>query len=91
MSVLQPLDVSLNKPFNDRLHDKWTIWMIKGQKYTAGGNVKAASLSTTCEWVNESWKGLSLEMVSHSFKKCGILNAIDGSEDDILWECSKAN
>ena len=25
-------------------------------------------------------------MVSRSFKKCGISNAIDGSEDDILWE-----
>ena len=25
-------------------------------------------------------------MVSQSFKKCGISNAIDGSEDDILWE-----
>ena len=61
--------------------------MIEGQReYTAGGNVKAASLSTMSEWVNESWKGLSLEMVSQSFKKCGISNAIDGSEDDILWE-----
>ena len=61
--------------------------MIEGQReHTAGGNVKAASLSTMSEWVNESWKGLSLEMVSQSFKKCGISNAIDGSEDDILWE-----
>ena len=86
-SVLQPLDVSLNKPFKDRLRDKWTTWMIEGQKeYTAGGNIKAASLNTMCEWVNESWKGLSLEMVSRSFKKCGISNAIDGSKDDILWE-----
>ena len=25
-------------------------------------------------------------MVSRSFKKCGISNAIDGSEDDILWK-----
>ena len=51
-SVLQPLDVSLNKPFKDWLRDKWTTWMIEGQKeYTAGGNVKAASLSNMWEWV----------------------------------------
>ena len=25
-------------------------------------------------------------MVSRPFKKCGISNAIDGTEDDILWE-----
>ena len=38
-SVLQPLDVSLNKPFKDRLREKWSMWMIKGEKsFTAGGN-----------------------------------------------------
>lgn len=25
-------------------------------------------------------------MVAGSFKKCGISNSIDGTEDDILWE-----
>jgi len=61
--------------------------MIEGQReYTAGGNVKSASLSTMCEWVNESWKGLSVAMVSRSFKECSISNAIDGSKDDVLWD-----
>lgn len=85
--MLEPLDVSLNKPFKDRLCTKWTTWMIEGQKsFTAGGNVKATSLSTVCCWVNEAWRELSQEMVSHSFKKCGISNAADGTEDDILWD-----
>ena len=86
-SVLQPLDVSLNKPFKDHLRAKWTTWMIEGQKsFTAGGNIKAAPLSTVCSWVIESWKELSQDMVSRSFKKCGISNAIDGTEDEILWD-----
>ena len=86
-SVLQPLDVSLNKPFKDHLRAKWTTWMIEGQKsFTAGGNIKAAPLSTVCSWVDESWKGLSQDMVSRSFKKCSISNAIDGTEDEILWD-----
>lgn len=37
-------------------------------------------------WVLEAWRGLPKEMVARSFKKCGISNSIDGTEDDILWE-----
>ena len=37
-------------------------------------------------WVLEAWRGLPKEMVAWSFKKCGISNSIDGTEDDILWE-----
>ena len=29
---------------------------------------------------------LSKEMVERSFKKCGISNALDGTEDDLVWE-----
>ena len=41
---------------------------------------------TTREWVKESWQDLSKEMVEHSFKKCGISNALDGTQDDLEWE-----
>ena len=34
----------------------------------------------------ESWQELSKEMVERSFKKCGISNALDGTEDDLVWE-----
>ena len=58
--------------------------MIEGQKnFTAGGNIKAAPL---CSWVYESWKELPQDMASHTFEKCGISNAIDRTEDDILWD-----
>ena len=74
-SVVQPLDVCLNKPFKDRLREKWTTWKVEGEKaLTPGGKVKAASLTTLTD------------MVERSFKKCSISNAIDGTEDDLLWE-----
>ena len=47
---------------------------------------KAASLVTVCQWVKELWQELSKEMVERSFKKCGISNALDGTEDDLVWE-----
>ena len=86
-SILQPLDVCLNKPFKDRLRERWTTWMVEGQKsLTPTGNVRAASLATVSSWVLEAWRGLPEEMVARSFKKCGISNSTDGTEDDILWE-----
>ena len=30
ISIIQPLDVCLNKPFKDRLCEKWNIWMSSG-------------------------------------------------------------
>ena len=54
-SVVQPLDVCLNKPFEDHLRVKWTHWMLEGEKtYTVGGNTRAASLETVYQWVKES-------------------------------------
>ena len=49
-------------------------------------SIRAASLVTVCQWVKESWQELSKEMVERSFKKCGISNALDGTEDDLVWE-----
>ena len=86
-SVLQPLDVSLNKPFKDRLREQWNNWMIEGQKsFTPAGNMRAASLPTVRSWVLDAWRSLPAEMVARSFKKCGISNSMDGTEDEILWE-----
>ena len=86
-SLVQPLDVCLNKPFKDRLREKWMTWMMSGEKtFTPGGQLRAASLVTVCQWVKESWQKLSKEMVERSFKKCGISNAVDGTEDDLVWE-----
>ena len=62
-------------------------WMMSGEKtFTPGGQLQAASLVAVCQWVKESWQELSKEMVERSFKECGISNALDGTEDDLVWE-----
>ena len=86
-SVIQPLDVCLNKPFKDRLREKWSLWMLEGEKsFTPAGNMRAAPLDIICKWVLDSWNDWDVEMIQDSFKKCGISNALDGTEDDILWD-----
>ena len=56
-----------------------TTWMVEGEK----------SL-TPASWVLEAWRDLPEEMVARSFKKCGISNSTDGTEDNMLWEEEEA-
>ena len=36
--------------------------------------------------MKEAWESIFEDIIIKSFKKCGISNAIDGTEDDILYE-----
>jgi len=36
--------------------------------------------------VSAAWKVIPENIIVRSFKKCSISNALDRSEDDILWE-----
>ena len=88
-SVLQPLDVSLNKPFKDRVRQKWMAWMAEGiHELTAGGRQKKPSEELMCQWIGEAWRDIPREMVAKSFLKCGITNSMDGSEDDFVFDSS---
>ena len=45
-----------------------------------------AAPSEVARWVLAAWKAIPESIIVRSFKKCCISNALDGSEDDILWE-----
>ena len=36
------------------------------------------------KWVKQAWDMVTPEIIAKSFKKCGISNAMDGSEDDLF-------
>ena len=42
--------------------------------------------SEVAQWVSAAWKVIPESINVRSFKTCCIRNALDGSEDDILWE-----
>ena len=45
-SVLQPLDISINKPFKDLAKDEFDEWFSRTDLFlTAGGNLKKAPAS----------------------------------------------
>ena len=86
-SILQPLDVSINKPMKDMLRRRWNDWYCDGEHtYTASGNMRKPSLLDVCTWINDAWQELDPAIIVRSFKKCCISNAMDGTEDDVLWE-----
>lgn len=91
-SVVQPLDVCLNKPFKDRLRVKWRQWMAVGNfDLTKDGNIKKPGYNVICNWILEAWDSIPKEMVIKSFKKCGISNSMDGMEDHMIYESDGEN
>ena len=42
-------------------------------------------------WVKEAWESLTSEIIVRSFKKTGISNMLDGTEDDDLWQLSNSD
>ncbi|CAI2188495.1 2789_t:CDS:2, partial [Funneliformis geosporum] len=57
--------------------------------YTKGGNLKKPEYGIICKWILEVWAEIPKEMIVKSFKKCGISNAMDGSEDDLFGQNEK--
>jgi hypothetical protein len=86
-SVLQLMDVSINKPFKDRLRQQYLNWIADpARALTENGKIKRAAPSEVARWVLAAWKTITESIIARSFKKCCICNVLDGSEDDILWE-----
>jgi hypothetical protein len=86
-SVLQPMDVSINKSFKDRWRQQYLTWIADpAWELTQTGKIKHAAPSEVARWVLGAWKAFPESIIIRSFKKCCISNALDGSEDDILWK-----
>ena len=58
---------------------------------TPTGRMKRPTITQVCEWVKTSWQAVNDEIVVRSFKKCGISNASDGTEDNMLYSESEGS
>ena len=67
-------------------------WMANGiHEFTAGGRQKKPSEleELFCSWNLEAWHEIPREMILASFLKCSIMNDLDCSEDDLVYEPSE--
>jgi hypothetical protein len=82
-SVLQPIDVTINKPFKNSLRQQYMTWIADPAcELTETVKIKHAAPSEVARWVSAAWKAIPESTIIKSFKKC----CISGSEDDIVWE-----
>ena len=50
------------------------------------GRLKIPTRQNVIDWVFGTWESINLKIIISAFLKCGILNAVDGSEDDMIRE-----
>jgi len=75
-SVLQPMDISINKLFKDRLRQQYLTWIVDPAcELTETGKLKRAAPSEIAPWVSAAWKAIPESIIVRSFKKCCISNA----------------
>jgi hypothetical protein len=54
--------------------------------YTSSGKIKRPSYSLVARWVKEGWDAIDINMIRRSFKCCGVSNAMDGTEDTLIFD-----
>nr|XP_050043450.1 uncharacterized protein LOC126540656 [Dermacentor andersoni] len=83
ISILQPADIYWNKPFKSTLRRLWEEYMREEERMPKG-NLKKPSRQHALDFVAEAWAAVPEGTVARSFDRCGITNALDGSEDGDL-------
>lgn len=72
------------------MRNHYNHWMNEAIKeYTPSGKIKRPSYSLVANWVKESWDAVDTNIIRRSFKCCGVSNAINGSEDGLIFNFNK--
>ena len=57
------------------------------QRQQAKARRKLLPENLVLRWIMQAWSNIPKEMVRRSFKTCGNSNALDGTEDDAIYNC----
>lgn len=84
-SILQPLDVAINKPFKEKLRDELERHITEWEETERAVDTTSARRVLLTKIVGIAWRWLcneKMDMVKKSFVSTGINISPDGSEDD---------
>ena len=85
-SLLQPLDVAVNKPLKDHMKQLWGSWMESGDhEYTNQGKRKAPTKEQVASWAVQAWERITPDIIKNGYLRCGITNNLDGTQDHLLY------
>ena len=80
-SILQPLDVSINRPYKDSIRHSYEEATIAFKS----NKIPKIKREVLLKWVVENWENsIKKDSIEKSFLICGISNNLDGSEDDLF-------
>ncbi len=86
--LLQPLDVSVNKPLKDRLRKRFLTWFQEigstNSNETASGYFRPPQYGILAQWLLEEFQNIPKEILIKSFKVCGLTSKLDHSEDNLI-------
>ena len=70
-SQLQPLDVSLNKPFKEHVRIMWSEWIAGDEQheFTMGRKLKKPSITLWCNWVLRAGEQVNPVLLSLNLSK----------------------
>ena len=57
--------------------------------YTPSGKIKRPSYSLVANWVKKGWEDIDVNIIKRSFKCCGVSNAINGTEDELIFDFNR--
>jgi hypothetical protein len=76
----------MNKPFTDHQKQLCSECLLTGDHaFTPVGRINV----TLCQWFIMASQCISPEVIVKGFKKCFISSAVDGTDDDLLWNDSE--
>jgi len=79
-SILQMLDVYINRSFKCKLRIKYRNWLSEGlDRFTKSGKRAKAGYDEVAKWVSSSWQEIDQELIKKSFIGCGIALTRDES------------